>query len=97
MHNLFTGHKAFLGFFYLDYAYNNAVVHVFVQILKESICKDLMIREDNASDKMNIYSLTSGKPQCLSESVDSIDTVTMRSIIESVDSISRDGPDMPYM
>ena len=71
---MFTGHKAFLGFFYLDYAYNNAIVHVFIQILKESICKDLskpMIQEDNASNKMNIYSLTSGKPHCLSESVDS--------------------------
>ena len=32
-----TGHKAFLGFFYLDYAYNNAVVHVFVKVLSEAV------------------------------------------------------------
>ena len=32
-----TGHQAFLGFFYLDYAYNNAVVHVFMEKLKESL------------------------------------------------------------
>ena len=31
-----TGHKAFLGFFYLDYAYNNPVMHVFIKVLKES-------------------------------------------------------------
>ena len=37
---MFTGHKAFLGFFYLDYAYNNAVMHVFIKIMKESVCKD---------------------------------------------------------
>ena len=68
MHQLaFAGHKAFLGFFYLDYAYNNAVVHVFVQILKESVCKDLSMPvvqnplEGNISSKMNIYSLSSSK------------------------------------
>ena len=32
-----TGHQAFLGFFYLDYAYNNAVVHVFIEKLKENL------------------------------------------------------------
>ena len=58
--HLFTGHKAFLGFFYLDYAYNNAVVHVFIQILKESVCKNQgmpMIQnplelKDNGSNKV---------------------------------------------
>ena len=35
--NMLTGHNAFLGFFYLDYAYNNAVVHVFIEVLKESL------------------------------------------------------------
>ena len=35
-----SGHKSFLGFFYLHYAYNNAVVHVFMKILKESIHDD---------------------------------------------------------
>ena len=68
MHNLFTGHKAFLGFFYLDYAYNNAVVHVFIQVLKESACKDLSMPViqnplDNYSNKMKINPLPSGKPQ----------------------------------
>ena len=36
-----AGHNAFLGFFYLDYAYNNAVVHVFIKILKESLEESL--------------------------------------------------------
>ena len=27
------GHSSFLGFLYLDYVYNNAVIHVFVSIL----------------------------------------------------------------
>ena len=90
MHNLFTGHKAFLGFFYLDYAYNNAVVHVFIQILKESVCKDLskpMIQDpyEQKDNKMNIYSLTSGKPHCLSESVAKTLLITM---------ISMDGQDI---
>ena len=38
--SLHAGHKSFLGFFYLHYAYNNAVVHVFMKILKESIHDD---------------------------------------------------------
>ena len=33
----FAGHRAFLGFFYLDYAYNNPVIHVFIKVLKESL------------------------------------------------------------
>ena len=37
-----VGHKAFLGYFYLDYAYNNAVVHVFIKILKESLGDNVM-------------------------------------------------------
>lgn len=32
-----TGHRAFLGFFYLDYAYNNAVMHVFIATLKDTL------------------------------------------------------------
>ena len=36
MHSI-SGHKAFLGFFYLDYAYNNAVMHVFIENLKDSL------------------------------------------------------------
>ena len=32
-----VGHRAFLGFFYLDYAYNNPVIHVFIKVLKESL------------------------------------------------------------
>ena len=32
-----AGHRAFLGFFYLDYAYNNPVMHVFIKVLKESL------------------------------------------------------------
>ena len=35
-----SGHKAFLGFFYLDYAYNNAVMHVFIENLKDSLDDD---------------------------------------------------------
>ena len=35
-----SGHKSFLGFFFLHHAYNNAVVHVFMKILKESIHDD---------------------------------------------------------
>ena len=31
------GHKSYLGFFYLYYAYNNAVVHVFIRNLKDSL------------------------------------------------------------
>lgn len=33
----YAGHRAFLGFFYLDYAYNNPVIHVFIKVLKESL------------------------------------------------------------
>ena len=36
-----SGHKAFLGFFYLDYAYNNAVMHVFIENLKDSLDDNL--------------------------------------------------------
>ena len=36
-HNNNIGHRAFLGFFYLDYAYNNPVMHVFIKVLKESL------------------------------------------------------------
>ncbi len=32
-----AGHKAYLGFMYLDYTYNNAVVHVFLGILKHTL------------------------------------------------------------
>ncbi|XP_064405984.1 stimulated by retinoic acid gene 6 protein-like [Halichondria panicea] len=35
------GHKAYLGFMYLDYTYNNAVVHVFIGLLKCSLGKRL--------------------------------------------------------
>ena len=37
---MFTGHRSFLSFFYLYYAYNNAVVHVFIKNLKESLRDD---------------------------------------------------------
>ena len=36
----YIAHRAFLGFFYLDYAYNNPVMHVFIKVLKESIYDD---------------------------------------------------------
>ena len=29
-----TGHKSFLSFVYLDYCYNNPVMHVFIHILQ---------------------------------------------------------------
>ena len=32
-----AGHEAFLGFVYLDYTYNNAVVHVFINLLRTSV------------------------------------------------------------
>lgn len=31
---VFSGHRAFLGFLYLDYCYNNAVVHTFIHLLR---------------------------------------------------------------
>lgn len=30
------GYSTYLGFLYLDYAYNNAVVHVFIKLLVDS-------------------------------------------------------------
>ena len=32
-----AGHQAYLGFVYLDYTYNNAVVHVFINLLRKSV------------------------------------------------------------
>ncbi len=37
-----TGHKAYLGFMYLDYTYNNAVVHVFLGLLRHSLREHLL-------------------------------------------------------
>lgn len=37
--SLLTGHNAFLGVLFLDYTYNNAVVHVFVKLLCEAAVK----------------------------------------------------------
>ena len=31
------GHSAYLGFFYMDYCYNNAVIHVFLGSLAQAI------------------------------------------------------------
>ena len=53
------GHKSYLGFFYLYYAYNNAVVHVFIKNLKDSLC-------DNA-DAQKMHSSVDGKKDSLEE------------------------------
>ncbi len=42
-----SGHKAYLGFMYLDHTYNNAVVHVFVGLLK--CCLGEHLRESTHS------------------------------------------------
>ena len=43
-----TGHKKYLGFLFLYSAYNNAILHVFVNLLKNSVSKDqAMARMDN--------------------------------------------------
>ena len=46
------GHKAFLGFFYLDYAYNNAVMHVFIENLKDSLDGNLSTPSSSGSTGM---------------------------------------------
>ena len=60
-----SGHKSFLGFFYLHYAYNNAVVHVFMKILKESIHDDPStpmdspVYEKNGSPENGVHIISS--------------------------------------
>ena len=33
---ILTGHKAYVGFIYLNHAYNNPIIHTFIRLLSES-------------------------------------------------------------
>lgn len=46
-HHMPAGYNAYLGFLYLDYAYNNAVVHTFVKLLYDLV-KEKRLKRDNA-------------------------------------------------
>ena len=37
---IFTGHKKYLGFLYLYSTYNNAVIHVFIKLLRNSVANN---------------------------------------------------------
>ena len=52
------GHKSFLSFFYLHYCYNNAVVHVFVNLMKESLTHSTEMFQDF---QLKFYGVSSGK------------------------------------
>ena len=41
IHVYMVGHKKYLGFLFLYSAYNNAILHVFVGLLKNSVATDL--------------------------------------------------------
>ena len=44
---VYVGHNAYLGFLFLDYTYNNAVVQVFVKLLCDTI-REKSLRKDTA-------------------------------------------------
>lgn len=37
---ILTGHKKYLGFLYLYSTYNNAIIHVFIKLLRNSVAND---------------------------------------------------------
>ena len=39
-----TGNRTFIGYMYMEYTYNNAVVRVFVKLLQESVEKKIKER-----------------------------------------------------
>ena len=41
MHHRYIGHRKFLGFAYMNYLYNNAVLHVFIKVLHESVSGEM--------------------------------------------------------
>ena len=45
---IYAGHKAYLGFLYMELAYNHPVVHVFVKTVMESIQKRKVQRRKEA-------------------------------------------------
>ena len=55
-----AGHRAFLCFFYLDYAYNNPVVHCFIKVLKESLYDNPGVLTDGIALCDNEESLENG-------------------------------------
>ena len=45
----FVGHKSYLGFIYMNYCYNNAVMHVFSHLLEKSV-----VRQNSLEQEANV-------------------------------------------